>query len=293
LARTSHKEFLLESAVVYEQVLETMPNDKFSIQALIDIYKEVGDVEKQSHYEKLLCGDGTDAQAKTNSKSTVRQVQITVNNTKANRQVSLQSRPSVSDPVPTNWRRKGQELDQIKLTKALADLVFKMQYALKSQVDLLISLYDVGVLNGRQLSSIMYKLSEHKFARDPQKPEMVMHMLEACPGIDLNKVYYFLSRKTNLPYIDLSVMPYNSKLYDLFPTSLVYNQGIVVFKKIVSDYCIAVLNPLNIELMQQTGLLLNENVHFFLTSAREFDLFLKKGRGKSFGSGRFSPGSLD
>ena len=35
------KKNLLESAKIYEQVLEKMPGDEFSIEALIDIYEKV------------------------------------------------------------------------------------------------------------------------------------------------------------------------------------------------------------------------------------------------------------
>ena len=228
--------FLKESAEIYEQVLAKIPGDKFSIEALIEIYEKIGDVEKvdgfQERIRKLDAGEKLTAES--NVKTSVRQVQITVSKTSSssNRTINFNSRPSVSEPVPSGWRRKTQELDQIKLTKALADLVFKLHNALKSQVDLLISLFDIGVLAPNQFSSIMYHLGDHKFSRDPQKPEMVMHMLERCDGVNLEKVYYFLSRKSNLPYLDLSVMPYNEVLSSLFPRSFVYNQGIVIFKKI-------------------------------------------------------------
>ena len=288
-----NKKFLRESAEIYEQVLEKIPDDKFSIEALVDIYVKIGDQEKVDDYrERLRKIDSGEklASSATQKSDSIRQVQITVTGkgNQQNRKINLNSRPSVSEPIPSNWRRKTEELDQIKLTKALEDLVFRMQNTLKSQVDLMINLHDIGVLTKEQFSHIVYELSTHKFSRDPRKPDMVMHMLERCPGVELDKIYYFLSRKTNLPYIDLSVMSYNEVLCNLFPKTLVYNQGLVIFKKIGSDYCIAVLNPLNIELMQETAALLNEKVHFYLTSAKEFDLFLEKRKFKSHSSGIYS-----
>ncbi|MCH2205106.1 MAG: hypothetical protein MK132_04445 [Lentisphaerales bacterium] len=290
MSEEQDKKFLRESAEIYEQVLEKIPDDKFSIEALVDIYVKIGDQDKVDDFKERL--RKIDAGEKLSSpvpkkKSSVRQVQVKVTGKGGGqkRKVNLNSRPSVSEPVPSNWRRKTEGLDQIKLTKALEDLVFSMQNTLKSQVDLMINLYDIGVLTRKQFSSVVYELSNHKFSRDPQKPEMVMHMLERCPGVALDKVYYFLSRKSNIPYIDLSVMSYNSKLCTLFPKNLIYNQGLVIFKKIGSDYCIAVLNPLNIELMQETVALLNEKVHFYLTSAKEFDLFLEQRKFKSHSSG--------
>ncbi|MCM8528914.1 MAG: hypothetical protein NE327_20490, partial [Lentisphaeraceae bacterium] len=61
------------------------------------------------------------------------------------------------------------------------------------------------------------------------------------------------------------------------PETLVYNHGIVIFKKVGTDFCIAVLNPLNSELMEKTAYLLGANVHFFITSAKEFDEYVRKG----------------
>lgn len=272
---------LLESAKIYEQVLEKMPGDAFSIEALIDIYSKMGDDEKvtvlRGNLEKIEKGEKI--KPVTNSiKSRTSSYSISVNtNRMANRQVSLKSRPAVSDPVPPSWRRKNQELDQIKMTKALADLVFTLQYSLKSQVDLMVRLYDVELLTKNQYSKIVYQLSEHKFPRNPPKPKMVVHMLEECSGIEMEKVQYFLSRKSNLPYIDISILPFTLKLYELLPETLMYNHGVVIFKKIGSAYCIAVLNPLNTELMQKTAELLGTNVHFFITSAEEFDTYLRKG----------------
>jgi hypothetical protein len=272
---------LLETAKIYEQILQKMPDDVYSIEELVSIYEEIGDEEKINSFkdrlEKISRGEEV-GPLETDDAPAPAQQSFSVRNTNkiSNRKVSLKARPSVSDPVPPSWRRKNQELDQIKLTKQLADLVFTLQYSMKSQVDLLIRLYDVGVLAETQMAEIMYNLAEHKFPRDPKKPEMVMHMLEACDGVELDKVYYFLSKKSQLPYIDLSVMQFNAKLYELFPLTLVYNHGIVIFKKMKNDFCIAILNPLNPELMKHVVNLLGQNVHFFLTSACEFDLFLKK-----------------
>ena len=81
---------------------------------------------------------------------------------------------------------------------------------------------------------------------------MVMHMLEACEGVKLLKVY------------------------EVLPSNLVYNHGIVIFKEIDNEYCVAVLNPLNTGLMKNTLNLLDKKVTFFLASASDFDLFLKK-----------------
>ena len=281
MSKKNDTKILLDSAKIYEQVLEKMPGDAFSIEALIDIYEKVGDEEKVNELKSNLAKveKGEAIKPVTNSiKSRTSSYSISVNTTKvANRQVSLKSRPSVSDPVPPSWRRKNQELDQIKMTKALADLVFTLQYSLKSQVDLMVRLFDVELLTKKQFSDVVYKLSEHKFPRNPAKPKMVVHMLEECKNVEMEKVQYFLSRKSSLPYFDLSLLDFNAKHYELLPETLVFNHGIVIFKKLGNNYCLAVLNPLNSELMEKTAFLLGAKVHFFITSAKEFDAYIRKG----------------
>ena len=281
MSTVNDNKVLLESAKIYEQVLEKMPGDVFSIEALIEIYEQVGDEEKIAELRSQLSSveNGEDIKPVTNTiKARTSSFSISVN-TKSltGRKVSLKSRPSVSDPVPPSWRRKNQELDQIKMTKALADLVFSLQYSLKSQVDLMVRLFDVELLTKKQFSKIVYELSEHKFSRTPAKPMMVVHMLEECPQVDLDKVQYFLSRKSSLPYVDISLMDFNEKLYSLLPETLIFNHGIIIFKKIAGDFCIAVLNPLNTELMTEAAHLLGTSVHFFITSAHEFDEYIRKG----------------
>ena len=274
------KKNLLESAKIYEQVLEKMPGDEFSIEALIDIYEKIEDHDKvnelKSRLEKIESGEKVKPVTNT-IKSRTSSFSISVNTNKAsNRKVNLKARPSISDPVPPSWRKKSQELDQIKMTKALSDLVFTLQYSLKSQVDLMVRLFHVELLSRQQYSKIVYQLSEHKFSRNPAKPQMVVHMLEACSGVEMEKVQYFLSRKSRLPYLDISLIEFNKKLYELLPETLIFNHGIVIFKRVAKDYCIAVLNPLNNELMVKTAYLLGSNVHFFITSADEFDKYLRK-----------------
>lgn len=280
MSTVNDNKVLLESAKIYEQVLEKMPGDVFSIEALVEIYEQVGDDEKVAGFKSQLSiiEKGEKIKPVTNTiKSRTSSFSISVNTNKlTNRKVSLKARPSISDPVPPSWRRKNQELDQIKMTKALADLVFSLQYSLKSQVDLMVRLYDVGLLSKSQFSKIVYQLSEHKFSRAPVKPVMVVHMLEDCWGVELDKVQYFLSRKSSLPFIDISMMDFNDNLYTLLPETLMFNHGIIIFKKVAGDFCIAVLNPLNTELMEKTALLLGANVHFFTTSAKEFDEYVRK-----------------
>jgi hypothetical protein len=275
------KKALLDSALIYEGILQKIPNDLYSIEELINIYQIIGDTPKLTLYKKrleLIQNGETLLPLKVEvQKGSVQQV-ITVNKTKqvANRKVNLKARPSVREPVAPGWRRKTQELDHIIQTKALADLVFKMQYSMKSQVDLLLTLSTAEIISKDELAEIMYRLASHQFLRDPQKPQMVMHMLEACEGVKLLKVYDFLSKVAELAYIDLSVEPLNQKLYEVLPSTLVYNHGIVIFKEIDNEYCVAVLNPLNTELMEHTLNLLDKRANFFLTSASDFDLFLKK-----------------
>ncbi|MCM8525678.1 MAG: hypothetical protein NE327_04115, partial [Lentisphaeraceae bacterium] len=207
MSMVNDNKVLLESAKIYEQVLEKMPGDVFSIEALIEIYEQVGDEKKISELKGRLgkIESGEKLKPKTNSiKARTSSFSISVNTNKlTNRKVSLKARPSISDPVPPSWRRKNQEIDQIKMTKALADLVFTLQYSLKSQVDLMVRLYDVELLTKEQFAKIVYQLSEHKFSRAPAKPAMVVHMLEDCPGVEMEKVQYFLSRKSCLPYLDI------------------------------------------------------------------------------------------
>lgn len=273
------KNKLLETAKIYEQVLEKMPGDEFSIEALIDIYEKIEDREKVGELKSRLkrIESGEEVKPVTNTiKSRTSSFSISVNTNKvSNRKVNLKSRPAISDPVPPSWRKKNQELDQIKMTKALADLVFTLQYSLKSQVDLMVRLFHVELVNRRQYSKVVYQLSEHKFSRNPTKPQMVVHMLEACKGVEMDKVQYFLSRKSRLPYIDISLVDFNKKLYELLPETLIFNHGIVIFKRVGKDYCIAVLNPLNNELMEKTSYLLGSKVHFFITSASEFDIYIR------------------
>lgn len=199
MTQDKNTKFLFESARLYEQILLNTPNDSFSIEALIDIYKKLGDEEKLASLNNKSKSGILDTLEgrKINHKVRIQ------NNPMSHRTIRLKSRPAVTDAVPLNWQRKTNPIDQIQLFKQLEDLVFSLQHAMKSQVDLMISLYNVGLLNATQYSTIMYGLAEHQFSRKAKKSRMVVHMLEDNAEVNMEMVRYFLSKKSNIPYIDL------------------------------------------------------------------------------------------
>ena len=272
------KKRLRDTAVMYEGILSKIPNDKYSLKELINIYEKINDVACleycQSCLEKAERGETylfklPNSSEETLDKEPVGRVVHRVRQAPKAR-VQLQERPSVADPMPLQWNRQ-----KTGAKKAVLDW-YSHEFSIKPHVDMLIKLYSVDLLNSEQFSYVMKKLAAQQFDADAQRVFSIFGFIERFRYVNMDMIYYFMMKKSLIPYVDLSLYEKDEQLYELLPKSFVFNEGVVIFKKISQAYCIALLNPLNLLLMQKIVEVLDAPVHYYFSSAREFDIFLYK-----------------
>ena len=261
-----NKKALQDSAQMYESILSKVPNDEYSLEELIKIYEQLEDEEKLKLYkdslEKARKGEKIEFKIATSKPSPTSTV---IRQRNKNKTIKVSSRPVISEPVPTKWQNPDISLSatQILRKEGLITPIQSPSFSMKPQVDLMIILHALNLINDEQFCHIMYELSEHKFIKNPEKPYMIVHLLEECKGINLSLIHNFLAQKFNMPYLEVGGFQRKSEIISLFPKQMIYNQGIAVFKKLKECYCICVLNPVDKDLLEQVEKLMDKPIQFF------------------------------
>lgn len=85
----------------------------------------------------------------------------------------------------------------------------------------------------------------------------------------------FLSHDASMPFIDLTLIDPDPELLEILPPESCQRRAACVFGQVGGEPLVALLNPFNLQLMDDIGRRLDCDPHFFLTHAAGYSHFLE------------------
>ena len=272
----SDKKALLDQVAMYEQILERMPKDEFSLESLLDLYKQLEDDDKAQEIEERLQAlkEGTSEnehdvlavlEEKEDRLAKMDVQSATIN--KLSRNVVMQ-KPKVKDPVMLAWRKETERPDdnQLNIQLTFAD------FNLYPSVEVLVFLYKEELISEESYLRILSYLKKKVFAEFPVLPSTVFHELIA-DNIDGQKLADFMSEYSGYDLYE-NDRPFDRRYLNYLPLWMVMYEGVLILEKTNGKYCIGVLNPLNIKIMAYLEEFLNHQCDFVTLTVEQFNDFL-------------------
>lgn len=255
---TDVRKDLQQTAAMLEQILEVMPDDLFTLRALYETSLKLEQPERALDFLKRL-DDGARAAQNGEIIGFV-----------------IQQYESIADDVP-EFRKRIERLQELQL---VADLLASSSAGLKpssrrksgieSEMALAWDLFQDEQLTQEEYSNVLHDLTEMS-SRDVSVPVTVLHVLHDRNFSRFDRLMTHLCQKSGTPIIALNQFEEREELRDVLPLDFIGRHGALPFSKIGDDLLLAVLNPMDKEMIRHACELSGKHCHTYLVSPQEYD----------------------
>ena len=255
----------------FEQIVQTAPNDRISLDALSHSYEQVGDLARAREYMVRLANVVVD-EADRDAAETLRE---------------RLTRCAASDPAAKEAERRVEQfLASLRPGEAQAGGRAEPREAkplesegpasnVAAELSFAWILFQAGELTQDEYASVAQDLSEIS-ATKAAVTVSVLHILHDRGFRNLERVVAFASREARTPIIPLSAFDVQDAAVALLPLDFMERNGTMAFEMIGTDVLTVVLNPYNKALQKRVETLAGRKCHFYLTLPAEFDAVLDK-----------------
>lgn len=265
----------------FEQIVETIPDDRVSLEALSHAYEQVGDLSRAREYlirladviveEKdreaaALLRERMNNHADDNKvRDAIQRLDTLLAAGKTAREFEISPEPdekAAPRAVDGEAKRKNEETER-RGAHVAAELAFAW------------SLFEAKQLTQEEYAQIAQDLSEVSTSHTPVTIS-VLHALHDRTQRNLDIIIAYASRESGTPVIPLSLFDVQASNFQLLPQEFVIRYGAMVFDMMSKDALVVLLNPFNRNLREDVEKLCGKRCHFFLTTPADFDAIIEK-----------------
>ncbi|MCU0856799.1 MAG: hypothetical protein MUC65_00155 [Pontiellaceae bacterium] len=253
----TNREELQQTAVMLEQILEVMPDDLFTLRALYETNLKLEMPEKA-----LACLTRLDDGARM------------ANNPEILAFVMGQYASIVED-VPEVQKR----IDRLKAFGAVIDAVPKKKpetssqerrSSVDSEMALAWDLFQDEQLSQEEYSGVLHDLTEMS-SREMNVPVTVLHILHDRNFSRFERLMTHLCQKSGVPVMALGRFSEREELREALPLDFISHHGALPFAQVGKELLLAVLNPLDKELIRSAETISGRHCYPYLVTPQEYD----------------------
>jgi hypothetical protein len=256
--QTSAREELQQTAAMLEQILEVMPDDFFTLRSLYETFLKLEQPEKAFDCLKKL-DDSARVTQKPEMISFV-----------------LSQYASIVDEMPDVQKRMDRLHELQLVSELLTDTAVSAKprsgrnTGIDSEMALAWDLFQDEQLTQEEYSNVLHDLTEMS-SRDVSVPVTVLHILHDRNFSRFERLMTHLCQKSRVPIMALSQFDEREELREVLPLDFISRHGALPFARVGDDLLLAVLNPMDKELLRRAGELAGHPCHAYLVSPQEYD----------------------
>ena len=256
----------------FEHILEIMPDDQGTLEAVIMAAEQCGERGKAMNARMRLVEvlDGLNEHALAEEHLQVVRtsedpnVQAWLTGRDANRPTAVAS--TVTPPV--EQIASAETAPPPKIAPAPKKIPVKTD--ISSEIDLAWKLMEAEKISQEEYASLVKDLTEMSSA--PRLDTVsVLHALEAGHHKNLESIIAHISQAARAPYVSLACFTMRSELLPFLPEEFIVARGALVFEVMGKELLVALLNPLNPATKSEAEKLSGRKCHFYLTRASDFE----------------------
>lgn len=255
----------------FEQILEAMPNDRASLDALAHAYQQVGDHTRAKDYMIRL---GT-ACIEENDPDAAREILESVSLYAENDDQAKRLLSRMEEFLAAKKTAAATKADSHAKPAKAASPDVRASFNMADELSFAWNLLEAAELTQEEYSSVVQDLTEMS-AGESNATISVLHVLEVRAFKSLEKIMGFVSRDCATPIISLSSFDLQSSIVMSLPVDFMVRRGALVFEFLGNNALVVVMNPYNKQLRQDVESALGKKCHFFLTLSSEFDQAITK-----------------
>lgn len=258
----------------FEQILDAMPEDRASLEALSHAYEQIGDHTRAKDYLIRL----GDVLLNESDETAACQLLDKLN------QYS-QEDPRAKDIAVRIVKQMKGRTDQASSDKAAEDLLpskstghtigVRESFNMADELSFAWNLMESNQLTQEEYSSIVHDLTEMS-SSDSDVTISVMHVLEARGYKGLEKIIGYIAESCHAPVIALSSFDLQLDAASMLSVNFMRHRAAVVYELMGSDALVVVMNPFDKQLRKDVETVTGRRCHFFVSHPSEFDKAVEK-----------------
>lgn len=134
-------------------------------------------------------------------------------------------------------------------------------------------LHRARVISGPEYLIILHDLCWYS-AYAPLSPRTVLYVLDDRELPHRDAAIEFLAHDSGVPYIDMALVEPNPAALEILPPDFIRIRAACAFGLISGEPMVAVLNPFNLQLRDDVANQMENDAHYFLTSATAYTRLL-------------------
>ena len=251
---------VMEAIVGFEQILEAIPDDRSSLEALAHSYDQLGDVAKSREYLFRLAN-----------------VVIADGDVQGARDISEQlSAAAEHDERIGDLLRR---LNDVAVREAAAAAVVpepvKTEFNIAEELSLAWTLLQAGQISQEEYATVVQDLTE-MCAGDHVATVSVLHVMEARGFRNLETVLGYLATECDAPIVTLSSFELQNAAVSLLPMDFMLRRGAMPYEVIGDELLVVVMNPYDKQLRKDVARGTGKKCHFYTCVPSDFDQALDK-----------------
>jgi len=258
----------------FEQIVEMIPNDRVSLEALSHAYEQVGDLTRAREYLTRLAN----VVIEENDRDAAVMLKDRLGKFSASDSAARDTEQRLDTFLGTGTPPK--EFDLGPKTKRdedaqKADDAEQRGAHVASELSFAWTLFQAGELSQEEYASVAQDLSTVS-ANPAEVTVSVLHTLHDRGSRSLERIAAFAARDSGIPVIPLSLFEVPETTVNLIPREFMIRYGVMAFEMMGNDVLVTLLNPFNKSLRDKVTSLIGRRCHFYLTMPSEFDAMLER-----------------
>ncbi len=257
----------------FEQILEAMPTDRASLDALANAYEQIGDETKAQEYLARLARvliDENDAKSAADLLPRLKTFSAKNDQFRelAGRIEHMMQRVTAAPPAPEAAKTSQK-------AAAPGEALLKAGFNIQEEISFAWMLAQANQVTQEEYANIVQDLTDMSGSAD-RATASVLHAIENRGFRNLEKILAFASRECGTPFVMLSSFHMTAEAVSLLPLNVMRRCGVLPFETLGKEVLVVVMNPHDRQLRKDVEAALGRKCHFFVTLASEFDRALEK-----------------
>lgn len=245
-----------------EQILEVMPEDYDTLHTLYETFIKLEQPQEAMDYLARIADFSLRSENKEQALFALRQYEAIGEMGPEEEERKVQLRAMLSDQPGEVAAESSDVQGEVPAEAAAQDLDAEMALAW--------DLYQDEQLTQEEYSNVLHDLTEMS-SRSVGVPVTVLHVLHDRQFSRFERLMTHLCNKSGVPIINLSNFEENEECSNALPIEFLTSRGLMPFAKIGDELLVAVLNPLDKDLIRLAEQAVGAGCHPYLVSPNEYD----------------------
>ena len=269
-----------EAVSFFEQMLQTMPEDRVSLEVLSQAYEQAGETTKAcdllARLARVIERDHDEEAAKV----LAQRLALHTGHAAADHALTqlthfLAAAHAAAAPSPEKPEVEATTASIAENALRLINGPAERRALVTQELDFAWLLHEQGLLSEDQYASVVNDITDLSASITPL-PVSVLHLYHDRQLPNIDRVISFAAEKSGVPLLPLTSFEPQAAAYELLPLDYMVIKGIIPFELMSQDLLVATLNPLNELLLRELQKLTGRRCHFYFVQPSEFDTTMEK-----------------